>query len=324
MEEHEALPRPARLVARREVVLPRAQRTPAHLRAEARRLARPRGCLFGTVPAARARGSRAMRRLRLGRHRRHARRARRRPRRRRRRPTPRQNRRPQPHLVRRCRVGRLRRRPRLRAAGRLAPRPRGAGRGFGGRCRGLHESRRRAHALVPRGVARRLSRLACAQRVCKGVQIQGSFVCRRNPRCGVCAVDFVLFAAAVGGRGARLCARELRRRRRPRLGPGALALRLWPIRYGSQQGSAPTERGKMEKSYLNFRQNYPEWVDDDAGATAFLENVKAAHDDSVHRSTVLEPRRPPRPPPREAPFDMGLSFEWLDQYAGKRGQGQIV
>ncbi|KAJ1449686.1 autophagy protein Apg9-domain-containing protein [Pelagophyceae sp. CCMP2097] len=94
--------------------------------------------------------------------------------------------------------------------------------------------------------------------------------------------------------------------------------------YGSQQGSAPTERGKMEKSYLNFRQNYPEWVDDDAGATAFLENVKAAHDDSVHRSTVLEPRRPPRPPPREAPFDMGLSFEWLDQYAGKRGQGQIV
>mmetsp|Transcript_19100 Transcript_19100/g.64522 ORF Transcript_19100/g.64522 Transcript_19100/m.64522 type:complete len:302 (-) Transcript_19100:1073-1978(-) len=230
MEEHEALPRPARLVARREVVLPRAQRTPAHLRAEARRLARPRGCLFGTVPAARARGSRAMRRLRLGRHRRHARRARRRPRRRRRRPTPRQNRRPQPHLVRRCRVGRLRRRPRLRAAGRLAPRPRGAGRGFGGRCRGLHESRRRAHALVPRGVARRLSRLACAQRVCKGVQIQGSFVCRRNPRCGVCAVDFVLFAAAVGGRGARLCARELRRRRRPRLGPGALALRLWPIR----------------------------------------------------------------------------------------------
>merc|ERR1712072_148409 len=46
-------------------------------------------------------------------------------------------------------------------------------------------------------------------------------------------------------------------------------------KYGSPiSGTKPTEHGKMEKSFLNFTLNYPEWSAGDERSARFLKNVK--------------------------------------------------
>ena len=47
------------------------------------------------------------------------------------------------------------------------------------------------------------------------------------------------------------------------------------VKYGSPiEGVKPTEGGKLEKSFLNFTLNYPEWAKGDERTTRFLASVQ--------------------------------------------------
>jgi autophagy-related protein 9 len=91
-------------------------------------------------------------------------------------------------------------------------------------------------------------------------------------------------------------------------------------KYGSPiNGTKPTERGKMEKSFLNFTLNYPEWAASDERSARFLKNVK--HCASTQQG-VLSPEKDEEAEKlviKNSRYQtdrlLGLSFERLDQYA---------
>lgn len=96
-------------------------------------------------------------------------------------------------------------------------------------------------------------------------------------------------------------------------------------RYGSPiNGAKPMERGKMEKSFLNFTLNYPEWAASDERSAHFFKNVKDCastprtnpSDKEADRFVIKNAFRPHCQYPTDEL--LGLSFERLDQYAASK------
>lgn len=85
-------------------------------------------------------------------------------------------------------------------------------------------------------------------------------------------------------------------------------------KYGSPtEGVKPTECGKMEKSFLNFTLNYPEWVDGDERSKRFLLHIQRCA--STPGNSTWAEYNEMNPIDNEMSSHLGLSFERLDQYA---------
>ena len=98
-------------------------------------------------------------------------------------------------------------------------------------------------------------------------------------------------------------------------------------KYGSPtEGLKPTEHGKMEKSFLNFTMNHPEWVEGDRRATQLLHKIQRCASTPQNELVDCEVNGHPtsigsRSDRTPADSALGLSFERLDRYAMTMQEG---